>query len=273
MTARAVFLAVPTYNGIAPDSPTMRMILRWQERLRARGGALSFAPLKGCSVIGRARAELVTWFLNSRECYARMFGEHGTAKSATQDVRDFDPDNVDKHDAFVWLDDDVTLEREDGLDRMLALFDHGADIVSAPAMQRGNNRENFMRTSEPYALGPERVVDCLVTGFGCVAIRREVIERMVAKYDDSLRCRSIAFPGLKTWAMFNSIIVQDNPNDPEDRWMLDDDYAWSQLAREAGFKIHAAIDIATDHRGLRCAVGEVYDEKVTREGGRLVLAG
>lgn len=269
MPPPTVFVAVPTYNGLSPESPTMQMILRWQKRLRERGGALSFAPLKGCSVIGRARAELVTWFLHSRECYERLFGEKGTARAQGQTVEDFDPDHVDKHNTFVWLDDDVVLERDDGLDRMLALFDCGAQIVSAPATQRGNGRENFIRCSDPYALGRERVVDCIVTGFGCVAIKRPILELMTRKYA-SLRCRSIAFPGLPTWGMFNSIIVQDDPKDPEDRWMLDDDYAWSQLARDAGFRIHAAIDIATVHRGLRCAVGEEYDRQLRERDGGLV---
>lgn len=283
MGASTVFLAVPTYNGIPNDSSTMQTIRTWQSRLRARGGALSFAPLKGCSVIGRARAELVTWFLNSRECYDRMFGGRGTAKSPTQDVRDFDPDNIDKHDVFVFLDDDVWGEREDCLDRLLALLEAGADIASAPALQRGNGRPNFIPAGEPIALdtegfaiepfvlGRERVVECSVTGFGCVAIKRAVLERMTKVYENTWN-RSIAFPGMKTWGMFNPIIIQGSPEDPNSRWQLDDDYSWSQRALKAGFRIHAAIDIATLHRGERCAVGEEYDRALREQGGRLLTA-
>ena len=84
MTAPTVFLAVPTYNGLESQPTTMEMIVRWQKRLRARGGALSLAPLKGCSVIYRARSELVTWFLNARACFDFLpgFGMAACARSA-----------------------------------------------------------------------------------------------------------------------------------------------------------------------------------------------
>ena len=283
MKPHKVFLAVPTYNGLDSNSPTMSMIRAWQHRLRARGGALSFAPLKGCSVIGRARAELVTWFLSSPECFERLFGEHGTAKDRGQTVEDFDPDHVEAHDVFAFSDDDVWTEREDGLDRLLALLDAGADVASAPAVQRGNGRPNFIAageplaldlagvTIEPFALGAERVIECSATGFGLVAIKRAVIVRMVAAHESHWH-RSIAFPGMKTWPLFNPIIVQGDLNDPNSRWQLDDDYSWSQRALKLGFKIHAAIDIATLHRGQRCAVGEDYDKAVRAAGAGLIAA-
>src|SRR5271165_4728882 len=260
MRAPTVFVAVPTYNGIPSDSPTMQMIRAWDRRLRARGGSLSFAPLKGCSVIYCAREGCITWFLNPRACYGML-----EAGGLAGQVDTWDPDRIEAHDVFVFQDDDVWTEREDGLDRLLALLDAGADIVSAPAAQRGSGRPNFIPAGDPidlslsagisiapFALGPERVVECSVTGFGCVAIRRAVIETMIDACADKWH-RSIVFPGFRAWPLFNPITVQGDPNDPDSRWQLDDDYSWSQRALKAGYRIHAAIDIATLHRGERCA--------------------
>ncbi len=106
-------------------------------------------------------------------------------------------------------------------------------------------------------------MELAATGFGCVAIRRQVIERMIAKHDE-LRCRSTAFHGLKTWAMFDSFVAPADEvglGDGDDTPMhFDDDYGWSIRARRLGVRLFAAIDVPTLHRGIRCAMGEEFDK-------------
>jgi hypothetical protein len=189
-------------------------------------------------------------------------------------------------DLQLWCDDDAWLEPIANPQNVMALIDcieHGCDIVSAPCRMRnvhgGPNHFNIDPISEIGTAGQTRVVECTWTGFGAVMVHRRVFEKMYADaiaFDAGLlkdekagrRLRSIEprtyasqmMPGKIAASLFKTMNIPARlyaDDAPEGVAVPSlDDKAFCFRAREAGFKIHAAIDVTTCHDGMVGNFGE-----------------
>jgi len=177
-------------------------------------------------------------------------------------------------DIALLVDDDVQVEPADVL-VMLEAIDNGCDIVTAPCRMRSEgNLFNIIPVTEPELRGTARVVECAWTGLGAVMVARRVFEKLLADAiardasgsppgREPETYRSTVLPGKTSVALFKSRI------DPATRFFLEspageniyslDDKAFSLRALEAGFKIHAAIDVHTCHDGMRGCFSEAVE--------------
>ena len=147
------------------------------------------------------------------------------------------------------LDDDVSIEST-GLHAMVRAE---TVICSAPyKMRTEGGLYDVALTGELFERNGVRLVECAWTGLGAVLIRQDALASLHAAHAE-LWYQSLAAPGATSCALFNSMIVAMQRVDPaaaDGAWHFSDDRAFSLRAREAGFKIHAAIDVRTNHRGL-----------------------
>jgi hypothetical protein len=170
-------------------------------------------------------------------------------------------------DVTLLLDDDVQIQ-DGSIGTMLAAIDGGCDIVSAPCKMRGEGLFNVVPTSAVLEMGGVRVVECAWTGLGAVLATRRVFEKL---HEVTEKYRSTLMPERTSAAIFRSRI------EPERRLFVEapadvntyllDDRAFSMRAIEAGFKIHAAIDIGTVHDGMAGCFSEEL-EKLQRAQAR-----
>lgn len=237
-----LFCAIPTVRGVHPM--TMWNVNDWRTALEAAGHRLAGGSVYRMP-LDLARNEMATVYL-STTC-----------------------------DLAMLLDDDVQVEPADVL-KMMEAIDGGCSIVTAPCRMRSDGHLfNIIPLTEPELKGHTRVVECAWTGLGAVLIAREVFEKLLA---DALQrdasgsppgreaetYRSTVMPGKTSAAIFKSRI------DPATRFFLEsppneniyslDDKAFSLRALEAGFKIHAAIDVHTCHDGMRGCFSEAIEE-------------
>lgn len=182
-------------------------------------------------------------------------------------------------DTNLLLDDDVQIAAE-WLPKMVAALDQGCDIISAPCRMRSEgNLFNIIPLTDPMEFAGLRVVECAWTGLGCVLVARRVIEKLFELEPE--KYRSTHMPQKMSAAIFKSMIV------PAQRFFIEapkdiqlyvlDDRVFSLKAIEAGFKIHAAIDVPTKHDGLTgCFSAELekqereHAQKQERQGPRLM---
>jgi len=241
-------VSIPSARGISPY--TASCLLNMKDVLAAHGhkmhlGVLHRVPLDA------ARNELTTSFL-STPCEVQL-----------------------------WLDDDCWIEPVGTPTDVMLLIDAieaGGDIVSAPCRMRNAGAAwhpfNVSPSGHPERLGNVRVIECDWTGFGCVAIARRVVQGLYdnARSRDKTRQAQIdagadpatlpeqelyasaILPGSKTAALFRSRVVPAatyQPDAPSDLGVyILDDKVYSLAARQAGFRIHAAIDVHTSHDGM-----------------------
>ena len=149
------------------------------------------------------------------------------------------------------LDDDVSIEAL-GLDAMVRAE---TDICSAPyKMRTDGNMYDVALMGEPFDRNGVRLMECAWTGLGAVLVRHEVLASMhSASAHLDLHYQSLAVPGETSCGLFNSMIVPMRRIDPtagQGAWHFSDDRAFSLRVREAGYKIHVAPDVRTNHRGL-----------------------
>lgn len=171
-------------------------------------------------------------------------------------------------DVFLLIDDDVQVKPY-WLPKMLDALDAGADIISAPCRLRDHEHGgaqaavmfNVIPEEGPFVLGELRTYTCSRTGLGAVLVKRKVLEVLhessKEKYASRMR------PGKLSAPIFRSEIVQAKKmvaDAPEDLYVyVLDDFAFSQKAIEAGFKIHAAIDVPTVHDGMQGCFSQELD--------------
>ena len=218
-----LFVSIPVARGVHPD--TMWNVFNMRTELEKaghllHGGSMYRTPLD------LARNELVTQFL-STTC-----------------------------DLTLLLDDDVQLPPDGkSLLEMIRCIEGGAAIVSAPCRMRSEGGLfNIIPITEPFELGSVRVVECAWTGLGAVLVHRRVLEKLT---EDLIAAgegyRSTSCTGRTSAAIFRSIMVPARrlfvEAPAEDQEYLLDDRAFSIRCLDAGFRIHAAIDIATRHDG------------------------
>lgn len=173
-------------------------------------------------------------------------------------------------DMALCMDDDVAIAPELFF-LMLEAASNGCDIISAPCKMRSEgNLFNVVPTTAPEMKGKARVVECAWTGFGAVLVKRAVWQTLFDRAVQADLCsegddtysieqqhtyRSTVMPERTSAAFFRSRIEPAKTFDlsaPEGlNVYLLDDRAFSLRAHEAGFKIHACIDIATEHAGLK----------------------
>jgi hypothetical protein len=172
-------------------------------------------------------------------------------------------------DIAFMLDDDCQIDPL-WVSKMLAAIDGGCDIVSAPCRMRSEgNLYNIVPLGEPFDMNGTRVVECAWTGLGAVMATRKVFETLHrlalerSKADPCPHCkrvdretyRSTVMPEKVSAAIFKSRVEParsffiDSP-EGENVYLLDD-RAFSLRAHEAGFKIHAAVDVPTTHDGMQ----------------------
>jgi hypothetical protein len=228
-----LFVAVPSYKGITDDEARERCAA---SVVTQAGHSVSVGVLKHLALIDLARSELALAALFSESPFTLL------------------------------LDDDCSIEGA-SLCKMLAAAEACDDltIVSAPCRMRSEgNFFNVTPFTEPYMRGGIRVAESLWTGLGCVLVRRRVFEVLYERYH-LLSYRSVTMPGMRAVGLFNSLVYPSEKLDPDapkgENEFLGDDRAFSIRAGAAGFKIYAAFDTVTDHRGLRGAFGEEYDKK------------
>lgn len=231
-----VLVTIPSARGVHPQ--TLSCVFDLRTELEKRGHRLHLGHVYRMP-LDLARNELVTAFL-STAC-----------------------------DLNLWLDDDCQIEPAH-VEYLFDAIEGGCDIVSAPCRMRGeNNLFNIVPIGEVSSMGRARVVECAWTGFGAVMVRRAVWEKMHAGAveRDKMRNRSepecylsTLMPPRISAGFFKSMVVPARRFDlgaPEDMNIyLLDDRAFSARAHDAGFKIHAAIDVATAHDGMRGCFAE-----------------
>ena len=164
--------------------------------------------------------------------------------------------------AALLLDDDCQIDPF-WLPRALALLDAGLDVVTAPVRLRGEQVVfNIDPLGLPVDVAGERVMEVRWTGFGCVLIRRQVIDTMHEKLP-TLHYESKKYPGMTSAGLFRSEILPNRvlgmPGDPTARQYVLDDRVWSLRAGVLGIKIHATIDVDTCHDGYVGNFGELFD--------------
>jgi Glycosyl transferase family 2 len=196
-------------------------------------------------------------------------------------------------DSNLLMDDDVQVDPP-WLPKMLDALDAGCDIISVPCRMRSEgNLFNIIPLNTPVEMGGLRVVECAWTGLGAVLVKRHVLEKLHAAavaFDtkiDALAAQgqtmlpekqtyiSTIMPERTSAAIFKSRI------DPAKRFFLEspadknvyslDDKAFSLRAIEAGFKIHAAVDVPSCHDGMRGCFAEAaaaLDRERAREASR-----
>jgi hypothetical protein len=202
-------------------------------------------------------------------------------------------------DLMLAVDDDCWIEPildPQGIMLLLDAADNGCDIVSAPCRMRDtpggtNNPFNIQPISQPFVVGATRVVEIQWSGFGCILIRREVLEKLHAdalNFDADLLANprvdveprtyaSQVMPGRTSSSIFKTV------NTPASTYVEGapaglnvpalDDKAFCLKAREAGFKIHAAIDVRTNHDGMEgCFAEEMAKLQAAREAERASIA-
>jgi hypothetical protein len=156
-------------------------------------------------------------------------------------------------------DDDVQIAAE-WLPKMIAALETDeVDILTAPCRMRSEkNLFNIIPLTDPVMVAGLNVVECAWTGFGCVLIKRKVLETLFEREPD--KYRSTHMPKKTSAAIFRSGVL------PAQRFFIEapadvnnyvlDDRIFSVKALEAGFKIHAAIDVPTIHDGMHGCFSE-----------------
>ena len=240
-----VFVSLPSARGVHPE--TVWNLFNMRTALEAaghkmHGGSLYRTPLD------LARNELGTLFLDTT-CGLNLL-----------------------------LDDDVQLPDATSIIRMIRIVEAGAAIVSAPCrMRSAGELFNIIPLTEPFELGGARVVECAWTGLGAVLVHRRVFEKLK---EDLLEkgegYRSITLKGVTTAAIFRSMMVPARQlfveAPAEDQEYLLDDRAFSIRALDAGFRIHAAIDVATRHDGRDGCFGDELEKLQRAQRSGLVDA-
>jgi hypothetical protein len=171
----------------------------------------------------------------------------------------------------LFLDDDCQVDPH-WLPRALALLDAGLDVVTAPVRLRGEEIVfNIDPIGLPVDVAGERVMPVRWTGFGCVLMKRSVIDTMHEKLP-SLHYESQRYEGMTSAAIFQSAIVPNKilgmPGDPASRRYVLDDRIWSLRAAALGIKVHATIDVDACHDGYVGNFGKMFDRCIICSGCR-----
>ena len=164
--------------------------------------------------------------------------------------------------AALFLDDDCQIDPA-WLPRGVALLDAGLDVVTVPVRLRGEEIVfNIDPLGLPVDVAGERVMEVRWTGFGCVLVKRSVIDTMHEKLP-TLHYESKKFPGMTSAGLFRSEILPNRtlgmPGDPNARQYVLDDRVWSLRARALGIKLYATIDVDTCHDGYVGNFGKLFD--------------
>jgi hypothetical protein len=245
MSKHNVFMCLPSARGVHPD--TVWNIFNMRTEIEKAGSFMHGASVYRMP-LDLARNEMMTAFL-----------------STTADLA-------------LLQDDDVQIEAP-WIVKMMGAIDAGCDIVTAPCRMRGGqNLFNIVPVSDPLDMGGVSVIECAWTGLGSVLVHRRVLEKLHADalerskkppcptcgHKDSEAYRSHIMPERTSSAIFRSQV------EPARRFFLEspeelnlyllDDRVFSLKAVEAGFKIHAAIDVPTIHDGMTGCFSAVLAE-------------
>jgi GT2 family glycosyltransferase len=245
-TGHNVLALVASYHGV--KGPTVKNLFALEQAAQDAGHSFAFESIDR-TPLDLARNETVTKLLASK----------ATVGLFLDDDCEVDP---------AWLPLALDLLKEDRF-----------GIITAPCRLRGEKVVfNIDPITSPFEVGGMRVMGCGWTGFGCVLVRRDVLQAMHDRFP-KLHYRSEKVPGRVSCGMFRSDIVSLRllglPDPPEedigtglDKGYTLDDHVWSLRARALGFKIWATIDVDTCHDGYRGNFGVELDAHEAEKAAR-----
>jgi len=222
-----LFVAVPSYK------PTPEMRAELDSFAQALGPDTVVEIKESCSIIEMARATLEERFLKTDSTH------------------------------ILWRDDDIRVDAQD----ILAVVDEDLDVVGLGCRNRHTPEKRAFNVRPLHHgagdLTPRvivrpsgrRVVEAAGVGFGCILVRRRVVEKLWRRPD--LACESLENPGATIAMTFLPSIRRQIDGV---RRFIGEDLSWCERAREAGFHVYAMLGVATDHGGL----ADVFDEDTLR---------
>lgn len=212
LVGRKLMIAIPCYDGKV-NIKTAFAIAELVPKLDKMGVQIHLAHVSGCSIITKARNNLVRNFMNS-DCTDLLF-----------------------------VDADVIINVE-AVTRLLALSTN-KDVVAGSYPRRAADSKFFLdfylnekKELEFDEHGLMRV-ESVATGF--MLIRRHVIEHMYEAHPEW--AYSIGDEGEMEIAVFDFAII--------DGQYIGEDYLFCRRAREEGFKIYLDPDISLPHIGTQ----------------------
>lgn len=212
LVGRKLMIAIPCYDGKV-NIKTAFAIAELVPKLDKMGVQIHLAHVSGCSIITKARNNLVRNFISS-DCTDLLF-----------------------------VDADVIINAE-AVTRLLALST-GKDVVAGSYPRRATDSKFFLDfyVNENNELefdehGLMRV-ESVATGF--MLIRRHVIQHMYDKHPEW--SYSLNEEGDQEIAVFDFAII--------DGQYIGEDYLFCRRAREEGFKIFLDPDISLPHIGTQ----------------------
>lgn len=177
---------------------------------------IHYKVLMGDALISRSRSLIATFFLRETTC-----------------------------DVLFFIDDDVTMSTMDATSIMWAAYQHKLDIVGAIYPTKSQEAPGMVMTPLEYetsvAFGKQGgFLEARHIGNGCMAVRREVLQKMV---DSGVPlCRH----GRKEYYPFfqhKAMLIDGSWED------LSEDYYFAEEARKLGFKVWADTRIKLYHEG------------------------
>ena len=218
-----MFFATPVYRK--PSDATRRTVEALQRRF---GGPWVTVELPWVSI---ARSELAGKFLET---------------SATE---------------CLWIDADISFAPET-VDAMLAA---AAPIITCTyrrrkpphgwAAQSLDGRDLCFAPERLLPGGRQRVIEIAWDGFGCVLVRRDVIDRMCRRYRDPWRGPKLGYVGVGGKPRVHLFAHGVETVDGE-RVAIGEDTAFFMRARACGFKIECLADATIWHDGIKGRLGD-----------------
>ena len=212
LAGRKLMIAIPCYDGKV-NIKTAFAIAELVPKLDKMGVQIHLAHVSGCSIITKARNNLVRNFMES-DCTDLLF-----------------------------VDADVIIN-VDAVTRLLALSG-GKDVVAGSYPRRSADSKFFLdfylNENQELEFDEHGLlrVESVATGF--MLIRRHVIQHMYDKYPEWQY--QVGDNGEKETAVFDFAII--------DGQYIGEDYLFCRRAREEGFKIYLDPDISLPHIGTQ----------------------
>lgn len=198
LEGKTACIAIPAYAGMV-QADVIGEMLKVSQWLASQKCNLKYFALKGCSLVTKARNDIVREFLSG------------------------------PGDALVMIDDDIVFEAVD-LERIIWWLIAGKDVVAGFYRQKTDKveyRADLVNRDDKPVMGENgRLIELERVGTGFMGIRREVLETLI-----------VTNPLLKytgkdekdTYALFDTKLQNGK--------YIGEDYAFCDLVREHGFKV------------------------------------
>lgn len=238
-----IVVATPCYGGMVTEAYSQSMFNLVSTSFQYQF-ALGYTTIANESLVTRARNELVATFLTNKKATHLMFID--------ADIR-FDPKSIVR---MIAADKDVvvgayplkTLEWE-----KVAEASSRGPLTYSEAIKQATNYVINVQQPDKEMVGKTvdvQVVEGLIevwdAGTGFMLIKREVLEKMVEAYPETLyysdKDMTASLETRKRWALFDTMI-------DEDKRYLSEDYTFCRRWQKLGGKIHLDVNTVLDHIG------------------------